>query len=98
MLRARLFPPRQTTLDGTLHDAVDGIPAQAHQASNCRGGGLLQPVNDQSFEHRSEARIGFGPRHGCRHHAMLRAFHPWHIGLQYRLVLTGIQMTPAAAA
>ena len=51
---------------------------QAHQTSNRRGGGFLQPVNDQRLKQCSEARIGFGPRHGCRHHAVLRAFHPRH--------------------
>ncbi len=98
MLRTRLFSPCQATLDCTLHDAVDGIPAQAHQTSNRRGGGFLQPVNDQRLKQCSEARIGFGPRHGCRHHAVLRAFHPRHIGLQDRLVLTRIQVAPATTA
>lgn len=56
------------------------------------------PSTSYSIKHRCESRARLRPGNRCGDHTMLLALHSGDVGYQKNLVLTGVQVPPAACA
>ena len=90
--------PFHPPADGSLHDTVDGIPAQLELTGDGLDRGFLEPVDDQGLEQGGEPGTRLAPRNLDRQDAMFRAFNSRHIGNQKSFELAGIQMSPFPTA
>ena len=87
-------PTSQTAIHRPLHDAVGLGPRQVELPGRRRPAGLGHPVDGQPFEQGREVTVRLGPRHANLPHAVLGTRRPRHVGLQDRLKLTGVEMSP----
>ena len=88
------LPPFQTTLHRSLHDPVNLVPTQSQLLPHRLLTRASQPVNHQTLLQRRESARRFRPRQFHNSHTMLRTFGPRWPGVQYGLILAGIQMPP----
>lgn len=89
------LPPLQSTLDGPLHNAVDLVPTQLQQSRYSLLARRFQPFDRQRLEQRRKAARRLRPRQLDRLHAMVPAFRARRLGMEDRLILAGVQVSPS---
>src|ERR1700691_2519640 len=87
---------RQAALDSPLLNGMHLIPTQPQLIADRLLTGRLEPVDGQSFKQRREPAGGLGPSKLYRPSAMFSAVAARRFRMQDRLILTGVQMPPAA--
>ncbi len=87
-------PTFQPPANRPLHDAIDGVPAQAQLPADRTDRRLPEPVDHQGLEQGGETASGLSPGDLDHTDLVLRAIHPGHLGDEYCLVLAGIQVPP----
>ncbi len=94
-LRLDGLAARQAAPYRPLHNAVDGVPAQAQTLCHRAHRRRLEPIDHQCFIQGREATAWFCPWHLNSDDSMLLTFHSGDVRHQQGLKLAGIQVAPA---
>jgi hypothetical protein len=86
----------QAALDSPLLNGMHLIPTQPQLIAGSLLTGRLEPIDGQAFKQRREPAGGLGPWKLYRPNAMFSAVAARRFRMQDRLILTGVQMPPAA--